>query len=315
MGVVSAALKCVLTAVVFLLAYKVGLDVAAAEKQKQRVMCPGSGPSSGPGSGPSSGSGAVTPTTEFEFEPPVEEHSLVADEYMYTPFVFHKYRGKNVNDRVFTSLYHSNSQAKAEFVITPLEEWEDPKTKKIKCTDLYRTNTGSRDNQPAKCVAIVTVPDGYNAPVPQLHRVGYTAKRLDQFINDYTRHENRREGETMLPSFMRNIEELKQSFLEIVGSPNNDNSTSASSRKTLVVMVANSGVFNLLLNFMCSCRTSGIDTKSVVVFVGEAHHVGIVKSMGATPVYLPAMGEMPTKVAGNYGDKVFGKMMWLKVSF
>ena len=108
-------------------------------------------------------------------------------------------------------------------------------------------------------------------------------------------------------------------FLDIVGSPivvsssKNSTDTLSNPRKTIVVMVANTGVFNLLLNFMCSCRTSGIDTKSIVVFVGEEHHVNIVSSMGATPVYLPAMGEMPTKVAGNYGDKVFGKMMWLKV--
>ena len=122
----------------------------------------------------------------------------------------------------------------------------------------------------------------------------------------------------MLPPFLQNIDDLREQFLAIVGSPhktstlNNDTDT-PSQRKTIVVMVANTGVFNLLLNFMCSCRSSGIDTKSIIVFVGEQHHVNIIHSMGATPVYLPAMGEMPTKVAGNYGDKVFGKMMWLKV--
>jgi hypothetical protein len=149
--------------------------------------------------------------------------------------------------------------------------------------------------------------------------VGTTAGRVDQFINDYTRHENRQEGDQMLPTFLRNIDDLKEKFISIVGSPFEATpeivtTTPLSKRKTLVVMVANTGVFNLLLNFMCSCRSSGIDTKSIVVFVGEQHHVSIINSMGATPVYLPAIGEMPTKVAGNYGDKVFGKMMWLKVS-
>lgn len=304
MKIIALVIRFLLTALVFLISYKIGLDVAKL-KQKPVVMCP-----------PNTVSVADESTAPVLHKDDVSIAQLLSGR----EFLFHKNRGKLINDRIFSSLYHTNSQAKAEFIVTSLEQWEDSRTKEVKCTQVYRTNTGSRDNQPAKCVALVSVPEGYNSPVPQLHRMGSTAGRLDQFINDFTRHENRREGDQMLPSFLKNIEDLKARFLAIVGSPilastfSNLTGTSSVKRKTLVVMVANTGVFNLLLNFMCSCRSSGINTKSIVVFVGEQHHVGIIKSMGATPVFLPAIGEMPTKVAGNYGDKVFGKMMWLKVN-
>ena len=36
-----------------------------------------------------------------------------------------------------------------------------------------------------------------------------------------------------------------------------------------IVMVANTGVMDLLLNFICSSEAAKIDLKNVVVFVGE----------------------------------------------
>ena len=307
MNCIALIIRFLLTALVFLISYKIGLDEAKLNP-KPDVSCPKAAPT------PLHSSSSTNHLLSHDIDSPAGVNLFDSS----SDFIFHKNIGKTMNTRVFSSLYHTNSQVKAEFIVTSLKQWEDSRTKKVKCTQVYRTTTGSRENQPSKCVAIVSVPEGYNAPVPQLHRVGTSAGRLDQFINDFTRHENRREGEQMLPPFLQNIDDLREQFLAIVGSPhktstlNNDTDT-PSQRKTIVVMVANTGVFNLLLNFMCSCRSSGIDTKSIIVFVGEQHHVNIIHSMGATPVYLPAMGEMPTKVAGNYGDKVFGKMMWLKV--
>ena len=295
MNLISIVVKLVLSALVFLMGYKIGQHDANVDR-KPPVHCPAR-------------EGFAQTVAHLQGGLHVAHVSVSRDA---NDLLFHKNRDVPVNSRVFSSLYHTNSQVKAEIIVTDLDEWENKRTGDVKCSQIYRTNTGSRTNQPAKCVAIVSVPVGYNSPMPLLHRMGATAGRLDQFINDYTRRKNRQEGDEMLPPFLRNIEDLKSSFLSIVGSPH-DRLNDFSERKTLVVMVANTGVFNLLLNFMCSCRTSGIDTKSIVVFVGEKHHVDIINSMGATPVYLPAIGEMPTKVAGNYGDKVFGKMMWLKV--
>ena len=86
-------------------------------------------------------------------------------------------------------------------------------------------------------------------------------------------------------------------------------------RRSIVVMVANAGVMNLLLNFICSCITSGIKPSTIVVFIGDPNHVSLIEAIGAIPIYLPAAGAMPRDVASNYGDDIFGKMMWLKVSF
>eukprot|EP00602_Paraphysomonas_sp_CaronLab_P011886 CAMPEP_0185040158 /NCGR_PEP_ID=MMETSP1103-20130426/37908_1 /TAXON_ID=36769 /ORGANISM="Paraphysomonas bandaiensis, Strain Caron Lab Isolate" /LENGTH=257 /DNA_ID=CAMNT_0027579347 /DNA_START=366 /DNA_END=1136 /DNA_ORIENTATION=- len=90
--------------------------------------------------------------------------------------------------------------------------------------------------------------------------------------------------------------------------------THPNGRRSLTIMVANEGVLNLLLNFICSCAAEGIDLKSVVVFVGQREHVDLIESLGAVPMFLPDAARMPNKVAGSYGDKVFGRMMWLKVT-
>ena len=240
------------------------------------------------------------------------ETIILAEPNYSTQFLFHKNTKKSINKHVFNSIYHTRTQVKAEVIVTTLSSWINETTNSIKCNRIYRTVSGSRSNQPPKCVALVSVPDGYQSPSFHLHRKGSMGNLRDQFMNDYTRRKNRKEADTALPGFLSEIRALKDSFIDVVGSPF-ETTAKERNRRTLVVMVANSGVFNLLLNFMCSCHSSGIDTKPIVVFVGEASHVSVVKNMGATPVFLPGIGEMPKKVAGNYGDKVFGKMMWLKV--
>jgi hypothetical protein len=42
------------------------------------------------------------------------------------------------------------------------------------------------------------------------------------------------------------------------------------------VMVANEGVMDLLLNFMCSAESTNVDISSVIVFVGEERYVSLV---------------------------------------
>lgn len=144
---------------------------------------------------------------------------------------------------------------------------------------------------------------------------GILPGRINQFINDYTRKEDREEDYEYQFPFVRSRKRLIDQFRTVVGQPILEDPTNSTKgvRRTLVVMVANEGVLNLLLNFICSCAAAGIDPKSVVVFVGQQQHVPLVAHLGATPIFLPEAGSMPHKAAGNYGDKIFARMMWLKV--
>ena len=81
-------------------------------------------------------------------------------------------------------------------------------------------------------------------------------------------------------------------------------------------MVANEGVLDLVLNFICSCRegAANVDLSTVVVFLGQPEYAPLIESMGAKAIYHPFYGNIPKKAAGSYGDNVFGKMMWLKTT-
>eukprot|EP01031_Cornospumella_fuschlensis_P037843 gene37843-45971_t len=79
-------------------------------------------------------------------------------------------------------------------------------------------------------------------------------------------------------------------------------------------MVANEGVLDLLLNFMCSAESIKLDLTSVIVFVGDQSHVPLVENMGARAMFSPSLGSMPTKAAGFYLDATFSRMMWYKTT-
>lgn len=144
-------------------------------------------------------------------------------------------------------------------------------------------------------------------------------------MNDYTVYYNRKMNEQQLYPFLYERQYCLNEFLKRVGSPIVDKETaqlnqykyqfinSTHVRRSIVIMVANEGVMNLLLNFVCSCVASGIKPSTIVVFIGDKDHIPLIESIGAIPIYLPAAGAMPRTVASNYGDDIFGKMMWLKV--
>ena len=88
-----------------------------------------------------------------------------------------KNNGKSVVDLVFNEYYHPSTISKAEFILTSLKSWIISKNNKTKifCKEMYHTRTGSRTNQPAKCVAIITVQDGQHSPWITSNRHGFTA--------------------------------------------------------------------------------------------------------------------------------------------
>jgi Nucleotide-diphospho-sugar transferase len=95
-----------------------------------------------------------------------------------------------------------------------------------------------------------------------------------------------------------------------MGSPLNADG----SRRAVIVMVANEGVMDLALNFICSAEGAGIDLATVAMFVGTEDDVELVENMGARAFYSPALGSMPTRAAGMYLDDTFSRMMWFKTT-
>lgn len=85
-------------------------------------------------------------------------------------------------------------------------------------------------------------------------------------------------------------------------------------RRTAILMVANEGVMDLVLNFLCSCQQAKIDLRTVVVISGQQELIPLIQDMGAHALHDEAFGPIPKDAAGNYGDGVFGRLMWFKAT-
>lgn len=187
------------------------------------------------------------------------------------------------------------------------------------CSSLYLTRTGSRANQPNKCVAVARVPSGSESPVHHSHRVGFTARLTNQYQADYSRKGTLKEESELLPPLLENLDSLEAAFKKKVGSPVRSTPSAgaedASGRRTVIVMVANEGVYDLLLNFVCSIeKLETVDKRDIVVFVGTKAFAGVVERMGVHAIHSIALGSMPENAAGSYLDKTFSRMMWFKAT-
>lgn len=179
------------------------------------------------------------------------------------------------------------------------------------CRSLFLTRTGSRANQPNKCVAIARVPVGYESPVQHSHRIGFTARLTNQYQADYSRRGTLEEELDLLPPLLANLNSLESEFKKKVGSPLGE----GNARRSIIVMVANEGVYDLLLNFICSIgKLSTINKRDIVVFVGTMNFAGVVEQMGVHAIHSTALGSMPENAASNYLDKTFSRMMWFKAT-
>lgn len=127
-------------------------------------------------------------------------------------------------------------------------------------------------------MAVTFVPDGYASIVQQSHRYGVTAGTVDQYQKDYPRDygpdakTKTKDGGVLLEEkglaypLLQEYDVLVRDFLAKMGNPLDDKGQ----RRMAIVMVANAGVMDLLLNFLCSAEEIHLDLKSVVVFVGDA---------------------------------------------
>ena len=191
-----------------------------------------------------------------------------------------------------------------------LDDFWDPYLS-ANCDKLYLTRTGSRENQPNKCVAIARVDPGSVSINQQSHRVGFTARLTDQYQADYSRRNTIIEESALLPPLLENLDTLKKQFQAKVGSPVDPVTNNT---RTIIVMVANEGVYDLLLNFVCSAEAVGLDKKDIIVFTGTRSFAYLVDNLGVNSLYSTALGSMPEHAAGSYLDKTFSRMMWFKTT-
>jgi len=144
--------------------------------------------------------------------------------------------------------------------------------------------------------------------------MGTVANFKDQYQTDYSK--TYRDEEILLVPLLRKRQDAIGQIRSILGDPviSVHPQTGVESRKTAVVMVANEGVIDLVMNLLCSCRAAQIDTSNYVIFVGSESDVKVINGMGVHAIYNPSLGSMPKTAAYNYGDGTFSRMMWLKVS-
>jgi hypothetical protein len=205
-----------------------------------------------------------------------------------------------VPEDAFPFLHHPASPAKWNYFFTHNRDWETNTIKGSPCQEVYLTRTGSRASQPNKCVAVGIIGAGGESPVQQSHRVGFTALNTDQYQKDFPQdYANPRNNENLLLlPFLQSLSHLTAEFRAKMGEPID---TATGKRRTAIVMVANEGVMDLLLNFMCSAEMAQIDVASV-------------ENMGARAMYHPALGSMPAHAAQGYLDDTFSRMMWFKTT-
>lgn len=233
----------------------------------------------------------------------------------------------------FKSIHHPNSAASSEVVLTREEKLLLPSTSSAsssssasiysRCSQIYLTRTGIvRYNKPNKCVAVVQLPQGASSPYFISHRIGPSAGLLNAYSQDHMRRslKNHMPEQQLVGGMIESLEASIAELRRVMGAPVVGNKggekeeVGGGQRKALVVLVANNGVMDFVLNFVCSCRAAKLPVNNVIVYVGSKDAIRLVEDMGLKAIYSPGLGGMPANAAGSYGDDSFGSMMWLKVT-
>lgn len=170
----------------------------------------------------------------------------------------------------------------------------------------------TRTDQETKCVALVHVPKDHLSPYSIGHRNGSIAwpqQLTDQYQEDWITLEGYTDEKALVGPMINHREELIALLTEELGSPLDEQGR----RKTAIIMVANEGVIDVLLNFICSCRASKIDLSNAIVFVAQKSYLKLVRSLGVKAFFHTYLGKMPT-TSFTYADDSFSRMMWFKAS-
>ena len=106
--------------------------------------------------------------------------------------------------------------------------------------------------------------------------------------------------------FFENIDDLESRLKEILKRIARDN--------TVIVMVCNNGVLDLMMNFVCSARARNLDISSLIVFATDEETRTALTTLGVEVFDdKGAFGSIPKTEAKTYGDQIFAKMMYVKV--
>lgn len=231
-------------------------------------------------------------------------------------YVFFNYKENSALTSVFSYLHHPGYPSDGEFILTQENYWNDDFST---CPSVYVTRSGARvdESQPCTCVGVVRVPsdNGYYSSQAISHRNGsivfpqvLTSQYQDDTLKPYTMQRQR----DWVNAFLSQRENLIELFLKEMGNPFDE--TAPSKRRTVIAMVANEGVLDFLLNFICSAKAAKINVEDVVIFLGQEEYVDLIHAMGAKAFYHPSMGEVPRNAAATYADRTFTKLMWMKVT-
>ena len=218
----------------------------------------------------------------------------------------------SVLNSVFKYLHHPSCPSQGEVVLSQEAHFlPDFST----CTSVYAMRSGARVDQPTKCLAVIRAPEGggHYSPTAISHRTGHIdwpQVLTDQYQDDIVHFYSFDEERNLTTLFLNHRDEVVRLFLELMGPPIDENGN----RRTAIIMVANEGVMDLVLNFMCSGDAAGIDLSSFVIFLGQDEYSDLVKSFGAKSFYHYALGLMPSKHSESYADRAFSRIMWLKVT-
>lgn len=222
---------------------------------------------------------------------------------------------------VFGYLHHPSCPTHADLVLTsqPISslgaESEPFPADFTSCQSVYAIRSGSRDDQPCKCIGIVRVPpnEGHVSLQSIMHRTGHIdwpQVLTDQYQDDIVHYYSLAEERNLTSLFLKYRSELISQFLSIMGDPID---SSTGERRTALLLVANQGVLDLVLNFLCSTAAAGIDTSTFIVFLGQSEYKAVIESMGGKAMYHRALGNIPAASAASYADRTFSRVMWLKV--
>jgi hypothetical protein len=224
---------------------------------------------------------------------------------------------------VFSMFHHPGSPLTSEIVLYPgrllnssdIHAFRSDKRDFYDgCSKIYLTRTGSLANMPNKCLAIPFVSPFDVDPIPHYHRVGKISGMINMYQADFIKGGSLKTEKSLLPLMLQDLSSIIKQFIAVVGSPI---SSEGGKRRSLIIMVLNEGVVDLFLNFLCSCRSSGILSQiidSLVVITGQEHLVTLIGSMGVKAFFHSSLGPIPKKAADFYGDRTFGMLMWFKIT-
>eukprot|EP01041_Mallomonas_annulata_P007550 gene7550-15469_t len=218
--------------------------------------------------------------------------------------------GPSVIDTIFDQMYHPGSPATGELILSNNRSWDQIGS----CHSMFllRAYYSPDTTKPPTCIAMARVPEVYTSPRMNIHRLGYTPypqKLTNQYQDDIIHPHGYRQEKMMLPPLLRDMKTIVQMLVDKLGLPLNEDG----SRRTAIVMVANEGVLDIVLNTLCSARAANIDISNQVLFLGQPGYEELVQSMGVHAIYHPSIGDIPASAAGFYADVTFGYLMWLKV--